>query len=216
MKSNFSASLVLMSTERCRPLNGFQVKILLLPRGEVWSHDSHFQPSGHNTREHTAESIEPTLISGWHHFGDVHHEGSFRVAVLNTCADHNKTVRQFKCSKQQSKRMKMNASYPWQLHHLRVLRKAARNGTSGPWRERVGGWWSSEAELLRRAASDASQPSAAACLPYPCPRCPAWCPASRPAWRFPPSWSSWWHRTPGDWGSEVWLPVYQKEICNTI
>jgi len=36
------------------------------------------------SREHTSESVEATLVVGGHHLGDVHHEGTVRVTVLDT------------------------------------------------------------------------------------------------------------------------------------
>merc|ERR1719495_299667 len=49
------------------PLNGFDVEVFLLSRGEVWSHNAHFQASGNRAREDTAKSIEATLVSGGNH-----------------------------------------------------------------------------------------------------------------------------------------------------
>jgi len=65
------------------PLDGFQVQVLLLPRGVVGPHDPDLQTSGHQPREHTTEGVEPTFVGGWHHFGNVHHEGTFGITAFN-------------------------------------------------------------------------------------------------------------------------------------
>lgn len=67
----------------CSPLDGFDVKVLLLARGEVWPHDAHLQASGHTAREHTTEGVETTLVAGWHHLRNIHHQRSLWIAVLN-------------------------------------------------------------------------------------------------------------------------------------
>lgn len=66
------------------PLNWFDVKVLLLSGDKVWSHNAHLQPSGDRAREHTAKCIEATLVTGGYHLGDVHHQGSLGVTVLDT------------------------------------------------------------------------------------------------------------------------------------
>lgn len=66
------------------PLNGFHIKVLLLSRDKVWSHNAYFQASGDTPREHTTECIEATLVRGGDHLGDVHHQGRLRVTVLDT------------------------------------------------------------------------------------------------------------------------------------
>lgn len=66
------------------PLDGFDVEILLLARGEVWPHDANLQSGGHAAREHATKSVEAPLVAGWDHLGNVHHQRSLGVAVLNT------------------------------------------------------------------------------------------------------------------------------------
>ena len=67
-------------------LDGLLVQILLLAGDIVGSHDSGLHTSGNLSRENTTESIEPSLVRGGHHLGDVHHKGGFSVAVLHTHA----------------------------------------------------------------------------------------------------------------------------------
>lgn len=67
-----------------KPLDWLNVQVLLLSWCEVRAHDAHLLPCRNNTREDTTKGIESTLIGGWHHLGDVHHERSFRIAVLYT------------------------------------------------------------------------------------------------------------------------------------
>ena len=59
------------------------IKIFLLSRDEVWSHNSALLSSGDLSREDTTEGVEPSLVWGGDHLGDVHHQGSVGVAVLD-------------------------------------------------------------------------------------------------------------------------------------
>ena len=67
-------------------LDALLIKILLLARDEVGAHNSGLQTGGDLAGEHTAESVEPALVGGGHHLGDVHHEGCLGVALLDTGA----------------------------------------------------------------------------------------------------------------------------------
>lgn len=67
-----------------KPLDWLYVQVLLLSWCEVRAHDAHLLPCRNNTREDTTKGIESTLVGGWHHLGDVHHERRFRIAVLYT------------------------------------------------------------------------------------------------------------------------------------
>jgi hypothetical protein len=65
-------------------LNGFFIKIVFLTRDVVRSLDSDFHTSSDGSGENSTESEESRLISGGHHFGDVHHKGSFGVTRGNS------------------------------------------------------------------------------------------------------------------------------------
>lgn len=75
---------VLERRSAVKPLDGFEVKILLFSRGEIWSHNVHLQARGDTARENTAKGIEMTFVRGRHHLRDVHHERPFGVTVLET------------------------------------------------------------------------------------------------------------------------------------
>lgn len=67
-----------------QPLNWFEVEVFLLSRGEVWSHNAHLLARGHAAGEDTAKGVEASLVGGGHHLGDVHHQRSLGVTVLDT------------------------------------------------------------------------------------------------------------------------------------
>ena len=67
-------------------LDGLLVQVLLLAGDEVRSHDSALLSGGDLAREDTTEGVEPSLVGGRHHLGDVHHEGGLGVAVLHSHA----------------------------------------------------------------------------------------------------------------------------------
>jgi hypothetical protein len=63
-------------------LDLFEVKIILLARNVVWSHDSDLGGSD-GTGVDTSEGVESTFIGSWHHLGDVEHQVSVRVASFH-------------------------------------------------------------------------------------------------------------------------------------
>ena len=67
-------------------LDGLLVQVLLLAGDEVRSHDSALLSGGDLAGKDTAEGVEPSLVGGRHHLGDVHHEGGLGVTVLDTHA----------------------------------------------------------------------------------------------------------------------------------
>jgi hypothetical protein len=67
-------------------LDGLDEKIILLSWGVVWTLDTDLQTGLDSTSEDTTESVETTLIRGWHHLGDVQHERSLRITVSDTNA----------------------------------------------------------------------------------------------------------------------------------
>ena len=58
------------------------MKVLILARDEVGSHDSAFVSGSDGTGEHTTEGVESSFVVGRYHFGDVHHERCLRVEGL--------------------------------------------------------------------------------------------------------------------------------------
>jgi hypothetical protein len=64
-------------------LDVLNVEIVFGSWGIVWSHDSDLLTSLDDSREDSTESIESTLVVGWHHLGDEDHEWTLLVAVLN-------------------------------------------------------------------------------------------------------------------------------------
>jgi len=60
-------------------LDGFDVEIVFFTGFVISSHDSDFLAGGDSSREDSSEGEESRFISGGHHFGNVHHEGSFGV-----------------------------------------------------------------------------------------------------------------------------------------
>jgi len=66
------------------PLDGLDIKIFLLSRDKVRPHDPGLHARGNHTGEHTTKCIETALVRGWYHLGNVHHQWSIRVAILNT------------------------------------------------------------------------------------------------------------------------------------
>lgn len=63
-------------------LDRFLIEIFLLARLEVGSHDTSLHTGRYFTREHTAESVETTLVRSRYHLRDVHHQRSVRIAIL--------------------------------------------------------------------------------------------------------------------------------------
>lgn len=63
-------------------LDGLLVQVLLLAGHKVGAHDAGLHARRHLAGEDAAERVEATLVSGRHHFWDVHHERRVRVAVL--------------------------------------------------------------------------------------------------------------------------------------
>jgi hypothetical protein len=64
-------------------LDGLLVEVVFLSGDVVGSLDSDFHAGGDGSGEDTSESEESGLVGGGHHLGDVHHEGTFGVAVLD-------------------------------------------------------------------------------------------------------------------------------------
>ncbi len=64
-------------------LDGFLVKVVLLAGDVVGSLDADLHSGGDCAREDTAEGEEARLVSGGHHLGDVHHQRTLGVAVLD-------------------------------------------------------------------------------------------------------------------------------------
>jgi hypothetical protein len=67
-------------------LDGLDEEIILLARGVVGALDADLQAGADSTGEDTTESVETTLVRGWHHLGDVQHEGSLGVTLADTNA----------------------------------------------------------------------------------------------------------------------------------
>ena len=82
--TTLKSTLAKKKEKKSKPLNLFGVEIFLLSRGVVGSHDANLQASGDCSREDTPTGIEAALVGGGHHLGDVHHQGSGRVTVLDT------------------------------------------------------------------------------------------------------------------------------------
>lgn len=83
IQNYFSGSFTtLCGTKEYSPLDGFQVQVLILAKDKVWTHNANLLASSHTAREHTTKGIEATLIAGWYHLGDVHHQRCIRIAVL--------------------------------------------------------------------------------------------------------------------------------------
>merc|ERR1711968_55277 len=61
-------------------LDGLDVQVLLLAGNVVGTHDTDLLASLDGTTIHTAEGVEAALVRGGHHLGDVHHQGTSRVA----------------------------------------------------------------------------------------------------------------------------------------
>jgi hypothetical protein len=56
-------------------------EIILLSWKVVWSHNSDLLSGLDDSGEDTSEGVETSLIGGWHHLGDIHHEWSLWVTV---------------------------------------------------------------------------------------------------------------------------------------
>jgi len=67
-------------------LDSLDEKIILLSWNVVWSLDADLKTGSDGTGEDTTESVETTLIGSWHHLGNVKHEWSLRIAVLDAHA----------------------------------------------------------------------------------------------------------------------------------
>ena len=68
-------------------LDLFVVKIGLFAWDVVWTHNSDLLTSGDFTSEDTTESIESTLVRCWDHLGDVSHQWTVSIAVLESNSD---------------------------------------------------------------------------------------------------------------------------------
>jgi hypothetical protein len=68
-------------------LNSLDEEILLLARGVVGALDADLETGTDSTGEDTTEGVEPTLIGGRHHLGDVKHQRSLGVTVPDTDGD---------------------------------------------------------------------------------------------------------------------------------
>ena len=66
------------------PLDRFDVKVLVLSRSVVRSHDSALESRSDSSREDTSKGVESSLVVSGHHLGDVHHKRGVRVTVGNT------------------------------------------------------------------------------------------------------------------------------------
>ena len=65
------------------PLDALLIQVFLLAWHIVGPHDAHLLACSHSAREHTTEGKETSLVTGWHHLGDVHHQLSLGVAGLD-------------------------------------------------------------------------------------------------------------------------------------
>lgn len=63
-------------------LDLLEEEIVLLARNVVRAHNSDLG-GGNGAGVHTAEGVESTLVRGWDHLGDVHHQNACWVAVLH-------------------------------------------------------------------------------------------------------------------------------------
>jgi len=68
-------------------LDRLDVKIFLLSRSVVSTHDTNLLTSADGTREHTTKGIETTLIRSGYHLADVHQKRALRIASLNRLGD---------------------------------------------------------------------------------------------------------------------------------
>mmetsp|Transcript_147473 Transcript_147473/g.209339 ORF Transcript_147473/g.209339 Transcript_147473/m.209339 type:complete len:807 (+) Transcript_147473:64-2484(+) len=50
---------------------------------EVGTHQPDLLARGNGAREHTAKGVEPAVVRGGHHLGDVHHQGTIGITVGN-------------------------------------------------------------------------------------------------------------------------------------
>lgn len=64
-------------------LDSLLVQVSLVAGHVVRAHDTSLHASADLAREDTSEGVETTLIGGWYHFGNVHHERAVGVAVLH-------------------------------------------------------------------------------------------------------------------------------------
>jgi len=67
-------------------LDGLDEEILLAAGNVVGALDADLEAGTDGSREDTAKGVETTLIRGRHHLGDVQHEGSLGIAVLDANA----------------------------------------------------------------------------------------------------------------------------------
>ncbi len=142
-----------------KPLDWLYVQVLLFSWCVVWAHDAHLLPCRNDTREDTTKGIESTLVGGWHHLGDVHHERSFRITVLYTWKVKGGTWKSWqKGISLKCPTLRNVVTHPWRPRHLQDPRKADHSGTFGLWQEKEDGWWSSGAKRHLQATSGASQP----------------------------------------------------------
>jgi hypothetical protein len=67
-------------------LDSLDEEIILLAWDVVWTLDTDLHAGLDGSREDTTEGVETTLIGSWHHLGDVKHEWTLWIAVLDTNA----------------------------------------------------------------------------------------------------------------------------------
>jgi hypothetical protein len=67
-------------------LDSLDEEIILFSWNVVWSLDADLETRLDSSREDTTESVETTLIGSWHHLGDVKHERTLSITVLDTHA----------------------------------------------------------------------------------------------------------------------------------
>jgi len=69
-------------------LDRLDVKIFLLSRSVVSTHDTNLLTSADGTREHTTKGIETTLIRSGYHLADVHQKRTLRITSLNSLGNN--------------------------------------------------------------------------------------------------------------------------------
>lgn len=115
------------------PLDGFDEEVFFFARSKVWPHDTYFLSSGHTPREDASKGVETAFVSGWDHLGDVHHQRSLGVTVLNTFEGFKHISVKKRCSCQPTKDVRScgkRHTDPWRPRRLQDLRRATHSDTS--------------------------------------------------------------------------------------